>query len=94
MANTVKPYRDAFGNPLTKQDVTTAVQVAVLNGKISSLSLATLTRLGVSKSARIIELLKDANIVSADNKVMFRGASSQATAINAALRQLNKGRSS
>lgn len=87
-----KPYRDAFGNPLTKQDVTDAVQAAVMSDELTAISLSRSTGLGVTKATRILKLLQDAKIVSAKGKVLFKGFMYHNAAVNAALRQLKKGK--
>lgn len=89
----MKPYRDVFGNNLTKKDVTMAVQAAVMTRRLSPISLHRATGLGIGKSNRIYQLLQDANVVGDDQTVIFKGFNNHAGAVNAALRQLKKGRS-
>lgn len=83
-----QPYRDVFGNKLSKKDVTLSTHALLGRKKLSPIQLHRLTRLGIGKSNRIYRLLQDANIVSADQQVILTGAPAE----NAALRQLKKGR--
>lgn len=88
----MKAYRDPFGNPLSKKDVTMAIQATCMAGdNISYLSLSRSTGLGLGKAISLTKLLIDAKIVTKDHKVLFKGFNNHATAVNAALRQLKKG---
>lgn len=89
----MKPYRDVFGNPLKKDDIRFAVQAMSNNKNTSPVMLNRLTRLGIGKANKILMLFQDAKVVTApaaDGKrvVLLKGD----PAINAALRQLRKGR--
>lgn len=92
----MKPYRDAFGNPLAKKDVTLAVQAAVMNDSLTTMRLSRSTGLGIGKAKRMLELLEQAKVISApkdgERKVILKGFNNHAAAVNAALRQLKKGR--
>lgn len=92
----MKPYRDTFGNPLSKKDVSMAVQAAVMSDNISTVKLWRGAGLGIGKAKRILELLQQAKVISApvdgEHKVILRGLSNYDAAVNAALRQLKKGR--
>ncbi len=89
----MKPYRDVFGNLLSKKDVTLAVQTAVMNETITTMKLSRSTGLGMLKSKKIIQLLEQAKVLSAPKdgtrRVIFNN---EPAALNAALRQLKKGR--
>lgn len=94
----MKPYRDLFGNPLAKQDVSMAVQAAVMTDKISAFTLSRATGLAVGKAGKILRLLEDAKVITpAVNeqgiyRVILKGFNNHAAAVNAAFRQLKKGR--
>lgn len=92
----MKPYRDAFGNKLTKHDVTLAVHNIVRIDSISTMRLNRLTGLGIMKSSRILKLLEHARVIgpSKDGQrwVIIKGQKSFDAAQNAALRQLKKGK--
>jgi len=89
----MKGYTDVFGKPLKKNDVALAVQATVNYTTINAMALNRSTRLGIIKSANILRLLENANVVSAskdgNRSVTLRN---HASALNAALRQLKKGR--
>ncbi len=89
-------YTDAFGKPLNKDDVRLAVQATVMSSTVSTMSLNRSTRLGMVKVVNILRLLEAANIVSpakdGKRQVIMRGFNNHAAAVNAALRQLKKGR--
>lgn len=89
-------YRDVFGNPLKKDDVAMAVQAIVMNPTITAISLHRATRLGIGKSANILRLLEQAKVVTAaedgTRQVILKGFNNHSAAINAAFRQLKKGR--
>lgn len=91
----MKPYRDVFGNPLTKKDVTAAVAVMVQTGNPNPSNLQRHLKFGYGKAARISGLLCDAGVTTSTSKkprtVILRNESQ---AINAALRQLKKGKRS
>ncbi len=86
-------HTDVFGKPLKKEDVALAVQATVMHSQITTILLNRHTRLGIIKSANILRLLEQAKVVSApkdgNRTVLIRN---QAGALNAALRQINKGR--
>lgn len=93
----MKPYRDTFGNPLSKKDIRLAIQYAVTTDQISSIKLNRNTGLGLGKSKKILELLQDAIVISTSKNgvhtVTLKGPKQYDAAVNAALRQLKKGRS-
>lgn len=88
----MKPYRDAFGNPLSKKDVTLVANVVTQHQYITVMGLQRDTQLGVAKCERILRLLQDAKVITAGSKngraVILKDP---AQATNAALRQLKKG---
>ena len=88
------PYRDVFGNPLRKKDVILACQIAVQKGRLTALALHRSTQWGLGKAGRIVKLLQEAGVLAQsgpDGKktVLLR---TEDAAVNAALRQLKKGR--
>ena len=87
----MKTYRDMFGNPLTKKDVSLAVQVTAAKQSITSLALQRSTGFGTGKVNKILTLLEDAGIVSKPSEsgrsVIIRD---QEQATNASLRLLNR----
>lgn len=90
----MKPYRDVFGNKITKRDVAMACQaVAVLNAN-TPVKLSRATRWGIGKAGRIMRVLEDAGVVHKTDKgtrsITLRNFE---MAVNAANRQLKKGRS-
>lgn len=89
-------YTDVFGKPLKKEDVAIAVQAVAMHGTVSAIALNRATRLGIGKCVNILRLLEQAKVVSpAENgqrKVILKGFGNHAGALNAALRQLKKGR--
>lgn len=87
----MKPYRDVFGNPLTKKDVKLAVAVAVQTGNPYPANLQRKMHTGYGKAARLSKLLSDAGVTSnveGPRTVILRD---EEQATNAALRQLKKG---
>lgn len=88
----MKPYRDVFGNPLSQKDTAMAVQATVMTDQISTMSLSRSTGFGVGKTLSMIKLLVDAQVVTPDFKVLFKGFKYHDAALNAALRQLRKGK--
>lgn len=89
-------YTDALGKPLKKEDVQLAVQVIAMHSTISAMQLNRAARLGIAKSANILKLLQHANVVgpseNGTRNVIMRGYNSHSMALNAALRQLKKGK--
>lgn len=91
----MKLYRDVFGNLLSKQDVTAATRLIVQTGKVSPSMLQRSFKWGYGKAARIVALLGDANVVSpASSKPRSVILNNEDMAVNAALRQLKKGKKS
>lgn len=90
----MKPYTDIFKKPLTSDDVRLAVQVITTSKRRPTSSLLQ-RRLawGYGKVLRVYELLEDALVVGpvrsdATRTLLLR---TEASAVNAALRQLKKG---
>lgn len=89
----MKPYRDIFGNPLYKIDVEAATRLIVTNRKASPLVFQRSLGFGAGKSKRIIGLLEDAGVINRSDKVLRTVLLPNADqAVNAALRQLKKGK--
>lgn len=89
----MRPYRDAFGNPITKQDVMQAVAIVVRTGNPWPSNLHRKLKIGYAKAARLVKVLSDAGVTSEPDvspQVVILRDEAQAT--NAALRQLKKGK--
>jgi len=88
-----KPYRDMFGNPLTKNQVALAAQFAVTRPSVSSMSISRATGTGIGKASRIAQVLVHAGVIGQKKETghvtILR---SPDAAVNAALRQLKKGK--
>ena len=91
-----KPYTDALHNPIITEDVQLAIQVILYrtDRSISPMGLNRSTRFGIGKASNILTLLCDAGVVSKKYPGGYRMVllRNQDQAINAALRQLKKGR--
>lgn len=90
----MRPYaiNDA---PLTKYIVATATRAVVRSNKPQSLALMRSTRFGYGKCKLIIALLVDAGVITPTSKITGNRSvilKNEAAAVNAALRQLKKGR--
>lgn len=89
----IKRYRDIFGTPLTKQDATQAVIVAVRTNNPYPANLQRQMRIGYGKALRLTKLLSDANVITpADSTPRQLILKNEEQAINATLRQLKKGK--
>lgn len=89
----MKPYRDVFGNNLTQRDVAAATRLTVQQGKASPSLMQRSFKWGYGKAARITQLLEDAGVVgplTAKPRVVI--LRNEDAAVNAALRQLRKGK--
>lgn len=88
-----KPYRDVFGNPLTKQDVKTAVAIVVRSDNPYLTNLQRQMKVGYGKALRLLNVLYQAGVINgpdASPRAVILKNEEQAT--NAALRQLKKGK--
>lgn len=89
----MKPYRDVFGNPLSKKDVIAAVAVVVRTGNPYASSLQRHLKIGYGKASRLSTLLYEAGVTTDTHKaprsIILKD---EVQAINAALRQLKKGK--
>lgn len=88
-----KKYMDIFKKPITAGEVRQATIVIVRLNKVSSILLQRHMKIGFGKAATIIKLLEAAGVVTRQTDMTNRIVllRNEATAINAALRQLNKG---
>lgn len=88
-------YTDVFKKPLTRGDVRIATILVVTYNSASPSMLQRNMKIGYGKAASLIRLLADAGVVSDVIGAQPRAVilKSQDMAINAALRQLKKGRS-
>lgn len=89
-----KPYRDTFGQKISQTDVSYATQLIIRHKKPTLAFLTTYMHpIGVSKAKRILKILEDANVLSKNEQgeytIVLR---TEQPAINAALRQLKKGK--
>ncbi len=87
----MKAYRDVFGNPLTKVDVKSVTQFVVATGQCSPTLLVRQYKFGYSKAIRLLGVLQDAKVINSQRVVILKDIDG---AINAALRQLKKGKKS
>ena len=85
-------YRDFFGKKLTKQDVVQAVIHTVRSGNPYPASLSRRMGIGFFKAKRLAQVLADAHVTTSldgkDRRVLLK----EDAAVNAALRQLKKGK--
>lgn len=88
-----KPYRDTFGQKLTQQDVDRATRLILQYKKPTIMFLTRYLKFGVTKSKRILKVLEDAKVLTKNSAgeytIVLKG---EAQAVNAALRQLKKGK--
>lgn len=83
-----KPYTDLLGRKLEKGEVVLATTIIVATDNPYAFNLRRHMNIGFGKTSRIVRLLRDAGVVSM-TRVILRN---EDAAINAALRQLKKGR--
>lgn len=89
----MKAYTDVFKKPITKEDVQLAVRVVVTNRSASPSLLQRQMKIGYGKASTLIQVMEDAQIIGkVDNKPRTIILGRLDIATNAALRQLNKGR--
>lgn len=89
----MKAYTDIFKQPIKKDEVSLAVAVVVRSGKASPSLLQRQMKVGYGKAATLLKLMTDAGIVtSPSDKPRVVVLKNEAQAVNAALRQLKKGR--
>lgn len=89
-----RPYTDIMGNKLTADEVRLAIRLILPHSDISPMALHRATRWGIGKASNMLTLLCHAGVVSkhADNRKRSVILKQEDTAVNAALRQLKKGR--
>lgn len=88
-----RQYTDVFGAMLTQNDVRLAVEIMSGRKSISPIALHRPTRWGMGKASNVLTLLCDAGVVTKVNAEGYRNVIiHDEQAVNAALRQLNKGR--
>lgn len=89
----MKAYRDIFGNELTKRDVAAAARLLVKSSSTAPTLLQRSFGWGYGKCSRVLQLLEDAAVVGpvkpTGRTLILRN---EDEAVNAALRQLRKGR--
>jgi len=80
-------------NPITKAEVRHAVAVTLSTGYVDAVVLSRQMRIGFNKAAKLAKLMYDAGIIVDSTMrgtvVILKG---EAQALNAAYRQLNKGK--
>lgn len=88
-----KKYMDIFKKPITADEVRHATIITVRLNKVSSILLQRQMKIGFGKAATIIKLLESAGVVTRQLDFNHRSVilRNEATAVNAALRQLRKG---
>lgn len=84
----MKQYRDLFGKKLGKQDVVQAVIHTVRSGNPAAMNIARRMGIGYFKASRLTRVLIDAGVTTENGAVILK----EDAAVNAALRQLKKGR--
>lgn len=88
----MKLYTDVFKKPITAEELTLATRLVVKTNSASSFMLQRNMKMGYCKIATILRLLEDAGVVTESfGKPRSVILKKEATAINAALRQLRKG---
>jgi len=89
----MKRYTDVMGKPLTKEDVTHAVALIIRSGEPQPFTLVRGMKIGFGKAVRILSVLHQGNVISGpETKPRALILKDEAQAVNAALRQLKKGR--
>lgn len=87
-------YTDILGKPLEKSDIILAVRYSINRPTITPILLHRSIHCGIGKAANLLRLLEDAKVLSqklenGKRSVILR---TEASALNAALRQLRKGK--
>lgn len=89
----MKPTAKLLNQPVTKKDVLTAVAVTLKTGSAETINLSRHGKLGYRKANKLSKLMYDAGVIVDST---FRGTvillKNEQAAINAALRQFNKGK--
>lgn len=89
----MKPYRDLFGNPLSKRDVEAATRLIITRSSASAVLIHGKFNWGYGKILRILGLLCDAKVVGpGTGRPRIIILTNEEAAVNAALRQLKKGK--
>lgn len=81
-------YRDLFGKQLSKQDVVQTVIHTVRSGNPAAMNIARRMGIGYFKASRLTKVLIDAGVTTSAGAVLLK----EDAAVNAALRQLKKGK--
>lgn len=81
-------YRDLFGKKIGKQDVVQAVIHTVRSGNPAAMNIARRMGIGYFKATRLVRVLQDAGVTTTTGAVILK----EDAAVNAALRQLKKGK--
>ena len=90
----MKPYTDIFKKPIDKNELSQCVRLVVQTKFINITIISRSLGMGYGKALAMVMLLQDANVVSAPDKTGTGRAllTNESSAINAALRQLKKGK--
>jgi len=86
----MKPYTDVFKKPLDKKEVATVIMVIVMQKTTSQAQIRRFVNVGTGRLSKIMQLLEDAGVVSAEPRSILLNRVDAAT--NAAFRQLRKGK--
>lgn len=86
-------YKQLIQKPITKAEVRQAVAITLSTGYVDAVSLSRQMRIGFNKADKLAKLIYDAGIIVDSTVrgtvVILKG---EAQALNAAYRQLNKGK--
>ena len=89
----MKRYTDVMGKPLTKEDVTRTVKIILKSDDPQPFVLVRNMKIGFGKAVRLLSVLHHGNVITgpetSPRTVILKD---ETQAINAALRQLKKGR--
>ncbi|WP_438980256.1 hypothetical protein [Polynucleobacter sp.] len=89
----MKAYKTLLQKPLTKNEVRLAVQVTISTGYADAVTISRKMQIGFGKANKLSKLMYAAGIIVDSTMrgtvVILKG---EAQALNAAYRQLNKGR--
>ncbi len=86
----MKPYVDIFKKPIKKEEVAAAANLLVGANSTSTLAVRQHLGIGFGRAAIIVKVLKDANVIAENQSTVL--LKNQSEAVNAALRQLKRGK--
>lgn len=88
----MKQYRDLFGKKISKQDTVQAVIHTVRGRNPYPQALSRAMGIGFFKARRLAQILADAHVTTSMDQPNRRVLLNEDAAVNAALRQLKKGK--